>query len=148
MRYNAILKRINQNKRVAIFISIFMLLVVINLFIYELTFYWLTYSIFMLISGTILLLDSLGLPFKRAFINIDEDRINVRSGIMSLNQSIHWTDILMIEIDENRILLRKEKNRITIIDLKRFPENNRLNMITVISEIAESKDIEVRKQII
>ncbi len=32
--------------------------------------------------------------------------------------------------------------------LKRFPEKNKSSMITVISKIAEAKDIEVRKQII
>jgi len=138
MEYKVFLNKIEPNKKYSVIIFIMILSYIALIFhtYTELSVSRLIFSSLIVAMGILLLFDSFGFAFKSAYINIDNEKLIVRSGLFSVEQKLFWKNIRMIELFEKRILFRKHNGKITVVETKRIPEEYRSKLNNIVSEIA------------
>jgi len=101
------------------------------------------YSAFYLTIDVILLFDAYGYTFNRAAIDMDDQQITIRSGLLSKKQTVFWKDILSIDIYRKRILFHLRNDKNTSIYTIRIPDEHLEHIKELLKETSKTKDIKV-----
>jgi len=145
MVYNVKINRLKRSSKggLALMLAV-LLLIAVRIFLVHDNIVQLIYSVIYLFFGIILLMDGLGSTFGRAFININNVFLSVRSGLISRKQTIYWKDIRTVEIYNKRLLFRFKNNKNTSVVTSRIPDEHLEKINEIITEEADLNGFEIK----
>lgn len=112
------------------------------------TFDW-VYSGIFLLNALIHILGAVGYPFEglfgKAFIQIDNRSIRIKSWIFEKEQSAVWDDIQSIEFKMNQLLLSEKDDSCTSISLSKLEYLWVQEIKDTLRNLASKKDIHIKE---
>jgi len=105
---------------------------------------WLYLVVFSL-NGITYIIIGLGYPvekiFGSAFVLIDNEKIQIKPGVIEKKKSIEWEDIDYIEYRLNKYIIRKNDHSTVKIPLSKFDYDTLTEIKKVINELTNEKNI-------
>jgi hypothetical protein len=105
---------------------------------------WIYLFVFSL-NGIIYITRGFGYPaeryFGKAFVLIDNEKIQIKPGVIEKKKSIEWEDIDYIEYRLNKYIIRKNDHSTVKIPLSRFDYATLNEIKEVINKLASQKNV-------
>ena len=106
------------------------------------------FFVFFLLSGITNIMYGLGYSVERfigkAFIEIDEEKISLKSGVFQKAQTVNWKRIDSIDYKLNNLVFRKTDNSTVKLALNRLEYSVIQEIKKAINSIATDKQINIR----
>lgn len=107
------------------------------------------YLIALFLLGILFILEGIGAPFVKifgkAFIHIDEERISMKKGVFSKEQTIFWDEIKLIEYKPNYFLFTKQDDSLFPLKLQLLAYRFNREILDFIKVIGKHKGLEVER---
>lgn len=111
------------------------------------TFFDLTYFVLMLLNGLLITNLGLGNPIERlfgkAFIEINNQIIRVKTGVFDNEQSVEWSEINSVNYNSGIFIITKKDSSIYHLSVSKFEYKQLQEVKGVINNIASDKSISI-----
>ena len=146
MEYRVTLKRLKPN-RSGLILGISIIIYVLIRLIFDKeeddAIWTFLYVLFYIPLSIIFLLDGYGYPFGRGVIKINNDTINLGSGMWFKRQTVVWDEISEIVFQKNKLQFNLKNNKLTDILTRRIPDTQLKLIKQTLMNIAKTKNITI-----